>query len=314
MDQKGSDDRKLQSSLKSKADTIVYDLEDGVAINRKGEAREKVFNALENHDLGKREKAVRINSVGSGLEVDDLSVVLRSKELKAIVIPKVQSAADVLFVARMIDAIAPESKWVDNRMRKGAILETTKVLIDRLALCARCDSRQNIRLLAGIESALGILNLREISTSEPRIDALIFASEDYCADVHCTRTPSRREMLYARQALVTHAAAFGLQSIDLVCMDYKNNDILEEECLEGKQWGFTGKQAIHPSQVDVIQRVFAPSDKDVEYARRIVDGFDEYVKKGVGAFALDGKMVSLRGERMKKIVLLTCLSLRALLD
>ncbi|KAI9015538.1 Pyruvate/Phosphoenolpyruvate kinase-like domain-containing protein [Hyaloraphidium curvatum] len=257
----GSDDRKLQSSLKSAADTIVYDLEDGVAINRKGEAREKVFNALETFDIGKREKAVRINSVGSGLEVDDLSVILRSKNLRAIVIPKVQSASDVLFVARMIDAVAPES------------------------------NRQNVRLLAAIESAMGILNLREISTSEPRMDGLIFASEDYCADVHCTRTPSRTEMQYARQALVTHAAAFGLQAIDLVCVDYQNDATLEEECNEGRQWGFTGKQAIHPRQVDIIQRVFAPSSKDVEYAKRIVDGFDEFVRKGVGAFTLDGKMI-----------------------
>lgn len=99
-------------------------------------------------------------------------------------------------------------------------------------------------------------------------------------------------MQYARQALVTHAAAYGLQSIDLVCIDYQSDQILEEECVEGRQWGFTGKQAIHPRQVDIIQRVFAPSEKDVAFAKRIVEGFDEFVKKGVGAFSLDGKMVS----------------------
>ncbi|CAG8761090.1 14802_t:CDS:2, partial [Dentiscutata heterogama] len=99
------------------------------------------------------EKAVRINAVGSGMELDDLNVMLRSKNLEGIVIPKVRSADDVKFVSRMIDLIAPD------------------------------ESRSKIRLLASIESALAIMNIKQIATSDPRLDALIFAAEDYCADV-----------------------------------------------------------------------------------------------------------------------------------
>lgn len=72
------------------------------------------------------------------------------------------------------------------------------------------------------------------------------------------RTPSRKELLYARSAVVTAACAFGLQSIDLVCMDYKSQEILVEECREGREMGFTGKQAIHPNQIETIQKQFAP--------------------------------------------------------
>ncbi|KAJ3331153.1 hypothetical protein HDU93_009918, partial [Gonapodya sp. JEL0774] len=105
----GSEDRKLAASLRIGADSVVFDLEDGVAYHRKAEAREKVYKALETFDLGKSEKAVRINSVGSGLEVDDLNAVLPSPNLQAIVIPKCQTADDVRFVAGMVDRVAPES-------------------------------------------------------------------------------------------------------------------------------------------------------------------------------------------------------------
>ncbi|KAI9209244.1 Pyruvate/Phosphoenolpyruvate kinase-like domain-containing protein [Polychytrium aggregatum] len=259
----GSEERKLNSSLKLKADCLVYDLEDGVAVNRKGAARQQVFNAFQTFDVGRAEKAVRINAVGSGLEIDDLNVVLRSKNLQALVIPKVQSARDVEFISRMIDSVAPES------------------------------NRASIRLLPCVESALGVINVKEIATADPRIDGIIFASEDYCADTGLLRTPSRKEMLYARQAVVTAACAFGLQSIDIVCQDYKSENILTEECQEGREFGFTGKQAIHPAQVETIHKIFSPTEKEIERATKIMEGYNEHLQKGIGAFVLDGKMIDM---------------------
>ncbi|KAI9009514.1 Pyruvate/Phosphoenolpyruvate kinase-like domain-containing protein [Gaertneriomyces semiglobifer] len=257
----GSDERKLNSSRKATVDSIIYDLEDSVPLNRKGAARQLVFQALEQFDTGNTEKTVRINAVGSGFEVDDLNVVLRSKHLEALVVPKVQSAKEVEFVSRMIDSITPDS------------------------------SRPNIRILACIESALGIMNIREIAQSDPRVDALVFAAEDYAADVGLIRTPSRREFTYARQRVATAASAFGLQAIDMVCVDYQNPAILEDECREGREWGFTGKQAIHPKQLEIIQGIFSPSPEDIARATRIVEGYLEHSKKGIGAFNLDGKMI-----------------------
>ncbi|KAJ3087373.1 hypothetical protein HK102_011228, partial [Quaeritorhiza haematococci] len=119
------------------------------------------------------------------------------------------------------------------------------------------------------------------------------AAEDYCADLGLIRTPSRLEMLHARQSVVTAAAAYGLQSIDLVCVDFKSDEVLEEECTEGRQWGFTGKQAIHPKQVPLIQKHFAPAPADVERATRIMQGYEEHLAKGIGAFNLDGKMIDM---------------------
>ncbi|KAJ3281555.1 hypothetical protein HK104_011402 [Borealophlyctis nickersoniae] len=257
----GSDERKLNSSLKCKVDCVIYDLEDSVSLNRKGTARNLVFQALEGFDVGRTEKTVRINAVGSGLEIDDLNVVLRSRNLQALVVPKVQSAKELEFVSRMIDSIAPESN--------------------------------NIRVLACIESALGVMNVREIAQADPRIDALVFAAEDYAADTGLIRTPSRLEFLHARQRVATAASAYGLQAIDMVCVDYQNEEILEEECTEGREWGFTGKQAIHPKQIPTIQRIFSPSEKDIERATKILDGYNEHMKKGIGAFNLDGKMIDM---------------------
>lgn len=259
----GSEERKLKASLRLKADSIVFDLEDGVAMNRKGAARQMVFDALETFDLGKLEKAVRINAIGTGMEIDDLNVILRSSKLQCIVIPKVQSPKDIEFVSQMIESAAPDS------------------------------SRHNIRLIACIESALGIMNLKEIASCNPKLDALVFASEDYCADTGMIRTPSRKELMYARSAVVTAACAYGLQAIDLVCLDYKDGDILKEESREGREMGFTGKQAIHPAQVDIIQQVYSPSPAEIEKATQIVRGYQEHTRKGVGAFNLDGKMVDM---------------------
>ncbi|KAI9322516.1 Pyruvate/Phosphoenolpyruvate kinase-like domain-containing protein, partial [Dichotomocladium elegans] len=254
----GSDERKIHKSISVGADCIVYDLEDSVSLNKKGTARHMIIDALEH---GKAEKAVRINAIGSGLELDDLNVILHSKRLQAIVIPKVQTAKDINFVSRMIDSVAIE--------------------------------RERIKLIASVESALAIMNIREIATADPRLDALIFAAEDYCADLGLIRTPSRKEMVFARQSIVNAAAAYGLQSLDLVCVDYQNQDILREECAEGREFGFTGKQAIHPDQIPIIQEMFLPDPGDLSRAIKILEGYEHHKEKGVGAFSLDGKMIDM---------------------
>ncbi|KAI8083998.1 Pyruvate/Phosphoenolpyruvate kinase-like domain-containing protein [Gilbertella persicaria] len=196
-------------------------------------------------------------------ELDDLNVILHSNRLQAIVIPKVQSAKDIQFVSRMIDSVAVETQ------------------------------RERIRLIASIESALGLMNIKEIVTADPRLDALIFAAEDYCADLGLIRTKTREEMLFARQWIVNAAAAYGLQAIDLVCVDYQDQGILAEECREGREFGFAGKQAIHPDQIETIQRMFLPDPSELDRAVRILQGHEANTQKGIGAFNLDGKMIDM---------------------
>ncbi|KAI8068373.1 Pyruvate/Phosphoenolpyruvate kinase-like domain-containing protein [Gongronella butleri] len=204
-----------------------------------------------------------IDALEVSYELDDLNVILHSKRLQAIVIPKVQDARDIQFVSKMIDAVAIDSQ------------------------------RERVKLIASIESARGVMNLKEIATADERLDALVFAAEDYCADLGLIRTPARKEMLYARQSIVNAAGAYGLQAIDLVCVDYQSEATLLDECKEGREFGFHGKQAIHPNQIDIIQRAFLPDDADIARAARIVEKAEFFANKGVGAFDLDGKMIDM---------------------
>ena len=155
---------------------------------------------------------------------------------------------------------------------------------------------RSIKILALVESAKAISNLREICQSTSQLDGLIFAAEDFALDLSLTRTPSLTEFLYARSAIVTACRAHDLPSaIDLVCTSYKGTEgrkTLEEECLGGKCLGFNGKQCIHPDQVAIAQTAFAPSKDEVTWAARVVIADSRAAKnQGRGAWTLDGKMI-----------------------
>ncbi|KAJ1728358.1 hypothetical protein LPJ61_004071, partial [Coemansia biformis] len=254
-----SEERKIQKSLQSKADCIMYDLEDGVSLNRKGQARSLVLSALAANTTG-AELGVRINAVGSGLELDDLNVVLQAPGLDAIMVPKVESPRDIHFVAQMI---------------------------------ASADRKRDVRIIAGIETARGLVNIGDIAVADARVDALLFAAEDYCADTGIVRTRGRKELYYARSVVSTMAHAHRLQAIDMVTMDFRDGDVLAEESREGAEMGFTGKQAIHPAQVDPVQRHFSPPDDALVRAARIVNGYQAHYRLGKGAFDLDGKAIDM---------------------
>lgn len=112
------------------------------------------------------------------------------------------------------------------------------------------------------------------------------------------------ELLYARSAVVNAAKSFGLQAIDLVCIDYKNLNQLEKECLNGKSFGFTGKQAIHPDQVELINSIFTPSKEEISWALEVVKGYQEHCTKGVGAFNYEGKVIDLPVVKIARKILI----------
>lgn len=200
---------------------------------------------------------------------------LQAPSLDAIVIPKVNSASDLHFVTDVIRHTLP-SRHPSNPS-------------------ATPSDRPPIRLLALVESARSLSSLSEICTASPYLSGLIFAAEDFSLDLSLTRTPSLTEFLYARSAIVTAARAHNLPSaIDLVCTSFRGDEgrrTLREECEGGKGLGFNGKQCIHPTQVEVAQEVFAPSEKEVEWAIRVVVGDEKADKQGRGAWTLDGKMI-----------------------
>lgn len=259
----GDDWKKIVKATTLGVDCICMDMEDGVAVSRKAEARVTIAKALRELDFGASEKLARVNSIGSGWERDDIDAVLPFRP-DGIVIPKVESREQVEWGSRLIEAAELKYGWTLN----------------------------SIRMLVGVETALGILNLKEIA-AHPRLDGIIFGGEDYAASVGARRTREAVELLYARQAVVAACAAFGLQAIDIVYIDFKDAEGLRLEAEQGAGFGFSGKQIIHPNQVEVTQEAFTPSDEALEEARRIVETFEASQKEGKGAYALDGKMIDM---------------------
>ena len=260
----GDDRRKIEKATTLGVDSICMDMEDGVAANRKAEARAVIADAMKELDFGDSERCIRINSIGSGLEKHDLAAALAA-EPNSIVIPKIESAEQV--------------KWVSERIE---IYELNSHL-----------NVGSIRLLIGVETAKGILNLKEIAEADKRLEAIIFGAEDYAASIGATRTKEGTEVLYARSAVVTACAANDLQAIDMVYIDFRDIDGLRIEAEQGAGLGFSGKQIIHPNQVLPVQEAFTPSDEAIEYARRVVESFEASQKEGKGAYALDGKMIDM---------------------
>jgi len=259
----GDNWRMITKSITLGVDSVCMDMEDGTAVSKKAEARATIVKALQELDFGASEKLARINSVGSGLEKDDIAAVLPYHP-DGIVIPKVESFEQVEWAAQIIETAELKFGWQVG----------------------------SIRILIGVETAKGILNLKELAV-HPRLDAIIFGGEDFAASIGATRTRDAVELLYARQAVVVACAANDLQAIDIVTIDYRNLELLRMESGIGLCLGYSGKQIIHPLQVEPVQTIFTPDDEAIAHARRIIETFEASQKEGRGAYSLDGKMIDM---------------------
>jgi citrate lyase beta subunit len=270
----GDDARKLAKAAQSNADCVILELEDGVALNRKAIARETVRDAAEMLDFGQRERLIRVNGVDTPFFEDDLRGTIDARP-DGYVLPKVEGAADVQRLCRILDAAERERGWPAG----------------------------GIGMIILVESPRGVLNLREICEADARLQAVIFGAEDYASLVGARRTREATEVLFARSAVVNACGAFGLRAIDMVFIDFNDDTGLEQECLRGRQLGFAGKQVIHPRQIDIVNRCFSPSESEIAWARRVVEGFRASQAEGHGAFALDGKMIDLPVVRQAERIL-----------
>ena len=263
----GSSQRFLDKSRTLTADCVTYDLEDSVTPSRKAEARALVRTELDKPIPSTiKERIVRVNSVGSGLALDDLTELLKSPNLTTIMLPKTESPSDLTFLSDVISHARPS------------------------------DHKSPLSILALIESAKSLSSLSSICAATPSLlSGLIFAAEDFALDLSLTRTPDLTEFLYARSMIATAARAHNLPStIDLVCTAFKSEadqELLLNECRNGKRMGFNGKQCIHPSQVATVAKVFSPEREEVEWAVRIVVAQKRAEEQGKGAWAMDGKMI-----------------------
>ncbi|XP_068602585.1 citramalyl-CoA lyase, mitochondrial [Brachionichthys hirsutus] len=269
----GNDERKLRKLASLDVDCAVLDCEDGVALSKKTEARETISRMLVELDLGRTEKCVRVNSVSSGLAEADLQVILQAEVLPpAVMLPKVEDTQEV--------------QWFVDRFQnnlKGRPLT------------------EPIRLVTFVETAVGLLNFKAICEEICRLapqaglrhDGVVFGSDDFCASIGATRTEDARELLYARQKVVVTTKAFGLQAIDLVHIDYKDVEGLRRQAREGALMGFTGKQVIHPGQIQAVQEEFSPRPERVQWAKELISAFDQHQKEGKGAFTFRGSMIDM---------------------
>ncbi len=240
-------------------DAIILDLEDAVHPQEKDAARLLVRNTLRAVDFGACERMVRINQGALGLE--DLEEIV-PEEPDVILIPKVETAEQVAEVDRRVGAIQKKHR------------------IDR-----------PLWLLPILESALGIENAFAIARTSERNVALTIGLEDYTADLGVTKTAAGTESLFARQRVVNAARAAGLQANDSVYGDVADMDGLLRWGQASRAMGFEGMGCVHPLQIEVIHKAFAPTETEIEKALRIVAAFDEAQAKGLGVVSLGSKMI-----------------------
>jgi len=242
-----------------KPDGVILDLEDSVAPSKKDEAKILVRNALRSVDFYGAERMVRINQIPKGL--DDLGYIV-PHNVNLILVPKCESAEQIKLVNEKIEEISKKKK-VENP----------------------------IYLMPIIESALGIIKAYEIATATENVVALAIGLEDYTADLGTQRTKEGKETFFARCQIVNAAKAAGIQAIDSVFSDVSDMEALKQNVLESKSLGFDGMGCIHPRQIKVIHEYFAPNDKEIEKAKKIVNAFHIATEKGLGVVSLGSKMI-----------------------
>jgi citrate lyase subunit beta/citryl-CoA lyase len=274
----GSSEKMLAKAAQSDADLVFCDLEDSVAPTEKEAARGKVVHALVNHEWRPGTRAVRINDLETKYAYADIiEVVTGARDaLDMIIIPKVKAARDVW--------------WVDVLLTQ---LEETLGLSKRIA----------IEVL--IEEVEAMISAEEIAQASPRLEALIFGPGDYSAS-QGVRTKAiggaddypGDVWHYARNKIVIAAKAAGIQAVDGPFAGFNDPEGYVRQANYAHTLGFSGKWAIHPSQIALANEEFAPTADEVAHARKVVAAYDEALANGLGAVTVDGQMVDIASVRL----------------
>ncbi len=242
-------------------DSIMLDLEDSVTMAEKDTARLLVYNALKSIDYGDTEMVVRINPLNTPYGKKDIEAVVKAG-VDVIRMPKTETAEEVIEVEREIEKVEKE---------------------------IGCLGRTQI--MAAIESALGVVNAYAIATASKRMMGIALGAEDYSANLKTQRTPEGSELLLARETIVVAARAAGIDALDTVYSNLNDMETFRNEVEAIKKLGFDGKSIINPRQIEVVNEVFAPKEKDIQKSLTILAAIKEAEKKGSGVIAVNGKMV-----------------------
>ena len=251
----------MQDAFIYAPDAIMLDLEDSVTMAEKDAARLLVYNALKTIDYGNIEMVVRINPLNTPYGKKDIEAVVKAG-VHVVRMPKTETADEVREVEREIERVEQE---------------------------IGCLGRTQI--MAAIESALGIVNAYEIAAASKRMMGIALGAEDYCANLKTQRTPGGDELRLARETIVVAARAAGIDALDTVYSNLDDMETFRKEVEFIKTLGFDGKSIINPRQIDIVNEVFAPKEKDINKALTILAAIKEAEKRGSGVIAVNGKMV-----------------------
>ena len=272
----GNNPKIIQSVGIFGADCIILDLEDSVSQEEKTAARYLAKYALKELDFGRSERIVRINPLSSVLGKKDLEVTMEG-EPDTIFLPKSETSGD-------IKALDIELKRLEEKYN----IKTGKTKIIPL-----------------IETAKGIINAYEIASASHRVVAISFGAEDFLSDINGKRTDKGYELLFAKSQIVCAAKAAGVQALDTVYSDFRDEEGLYKRCIEAKNMGFDGKGIIHPNQIDIVHKAFSPTKAEIEEAKQIIAAIEEAKSRGAGVASLNGKMIDkpieIRARRIMKL-------------
>ena len=244
------------------SDAVIFDLEDAVSPAEKDAARILVRNTMRYMDFRGCERIVRINSVDTAYWQADLDALLPWKP-DLILLPKAGTAQDVL---------TADAYMTQVEQRLGLEPNT-------------------VGLMPLIETALGVENAFAIASCSKRVRALFLGAEDLTADLQCKRTKEGQEIFYARTRLVVAARAAGVDVYDTPFTDVNDDEGIWTDAQLARSMGFTGKASISPRHVEVINQVFSPTRKEIDYAWEVMDAIELAKQQGKGAISLHGKMI-----------------------
>jgi citrate lyase subunit beta/citryl-CoA lyase len=244
------------------ADSLMFDLEDSVAVAEKDSARFMVFHAVSNFEYGDKEIVVRINGLSSEHGHKDIEAMVKAG-VDVIRLPKTDTAQDVHDAESVI------------------------------AACEKKFGREvgSTRMMAAIESPLGAMNAYQIATASERLIGIAIGAEDYVTSMKTKRSPEGIEILAARSQIVMAARAAGIAALDTVYSDVDNMEGFIEEVKLIKQLGFDGKSVINPRQIDPVHALYAPSKQEINEARQVIFAIIAAEKNGSGVISVNGKMV-----------------------
>ena len=258
----GGNEKLFSKAIGLDVDALVLDLEDSVAADRKVAAREAVAEILRSVDFGKKEKVVRVNSIAGEYGKSDISALLRSQP-DTFLLPKVNRPQDLCDYDSLITEI---------EKKEGLLPGSTG-------------------LIALIETPAGIINIDAIAMASPRLKGLLFGAADYTRETRGRITPGRLELYYPMVRILLAARVAGIDAIDTPYFDVKDLQGLEQNARQAKDLGYDGKAIIHPAQAETVNRIFTPSDEEVEYSKRVLEAFEKAKAEGKGATQLNGQLI-----------------------